>query len=272
MPPWASAQPTATAWGCAGAALRLQLHVDACPAPLVQPACLPAGCSSATAPFPAACCMDCSSIALSCLALLLLPCCLQVGTQGLMKKLKAQPEDILQLRVTKRERNTLWVDLRLNRLQAAASDGVEGSGAQTGGGAATEGGGGGGTSVPASGAAAGGEAVDSRAPAASGAAAGGGAAVSGAGLARGGSVGGALPTSSAAAADEVNPQPPEHSESEYIGSDDDDDDGAHAALRAPWFGAGHAVTWVGHELADVQCTCGWLTDLLVMVPSGGSLS
>ncbi len=185
---------------------------------------------------------------------------LQVGTQGLLTKLKAKPDDIMQLRVTKKEGNTLWVDLQLKRGQAGtAADGMEGSGAQTGGDAATEGGGGG-TSMPASGASAGGV------PPAGGAAGGSQE------LAGGGSGGSAPHPSSAAAADEVNPQPPEHSESEYIGSDDDDDDGAHAALRAPWFGAGHAVTWVGHELADVQCTCGWLTDLLVMVPSGGSLS
>ncbi|PRW60358.1 hypothetical protein C2E21_0827 [Chlorella sorokiniana] len=44
------------------------------------------------------------------------------GTQGLLRKLKAKPNDIMQLRVTRKEGDTIWAELALKRHQRAVGD------------------------------------------------------------------------------------------------------------------------------------------------------
>lgn len=55
--------------------------------------------------------------------LFLVPSLPQKGTQNLLAELEAQPGDVMQLRVTKKTANTIWVDLQLKRGQAPAADG-----------------------------------------------------------------------------------------------------------------------------------------------------
>ena len=65
--------------------------------------------------------------------------CLQRGTQGLLSKLKAKPGDVMQLRVTKREGDTIYANLQLKRQQRAAATGGSAGGAPSTGGAAAGG-------------------------------------------------------------------------------------------------------------------------------------
>ncbi|PRW60544.1 alpha beta-hydrolase isoform B [Chlorella sorokiniana] len=62
------------------------------------------------------------------------------GTQGLLKKLKAKPDDIMQLQVTKKEGDTIWAELALKRHQRAAATGGSTGGTPAASGAATGGG------------------------------------------------------------------------------------------------------------------------------------